>query len=283
MAKERHRLQHKHLTPLRDHLYASISADEILDRYIQPQPKSKNENAETFLKRIRDSAAKYQFVKIHFENQSYFVAFGVSGPIITPRGTFTAVPAQVVGGTWGTHYILIYPDLGKVLNGKSIHLRLDSGCYSGMVLGDVSCDCKNQLEKSQALCVKNNGGIIIHTPGHDGRGWGDYKLANQRIMNELHVDTVTAARLFYESEEEIDQRTYFESALIIKALGITEKHHLELATNNPDKISAFRSLNMHISTISPLIPEDISSLALQNLKAKSQHWNHNLGKSHSNK
>jgi GTP cyclohydrolase II len=278
MSKELHKLQYKKQISLKEHFYAALAAGEVSNQYHFPQAKRSGETNELYIQRLVAESAKYQFVKVMFQDQSHYVAFGVPGPIITKYGTFIMIPAEVIGGKWGIHYFLGYPDLETLKKIKDIFIRLDSGCHSGMVLGDITCDCKDQLDKAQKLCIENGSGVIVHIPGHDGRGWGDYKMANQKIMNELDMDTVTAARMFYGNEDSIDQRTYSEAAIILRALGFNEQHSLHLATNNPEKIKAFEELGIPVSKSSSIIAENIHSIAYKNLQAKSKNWNHNLHK-----
>jgi GTP cyclohydrolase II len=129
---------------------------------------------------------------------------------------------------------------------------------------------------AQKLCVKNGSGIIIHMPEHDGRGWGEYKLSNQKIMGELNLDTVTAARMFYGDDNSTDLRTYNEAAIILRSLGLGLDHCFDLATNNPQKIDAFKKLGMNVVSSSSVIGEHLNSTAIRNLRSKSKNWNHSL-------
>lgn len=123
------------------------------------------------------------------------VIFGVEGPILLPSGKLWSISAQVQDGKWGKHYIMVSPNIEMLISRGKSFLRLDSGCLSGIVFGDTTCDCLYQLRKAQNIVLKK-GGIIIHIPEHDGRGWQEYKMANQRIMYETNLDTVTVAKNF---------------------------------------------------------------------------------------
>lgn len=259
--------------PITRHLEAAIANGAVKEIYNPPAPKKVNESQSTYLNRIVRFATKPQFVQVATNGVAKYVAFGVSGPIITEHGKFLMVPAQVVGGVWGTHYFLIYPNLQELRDSENVLIRLDSGCFSGQILGDITCDCREQLEIGMGLCVENGSGIVIHMPNHDGRGWGEFKMANQQIMDELKVDTVEAARLFYGDETAIDQRTYDEAIMILQALGF-KNHTFCLATNNPRKISAFNAAGMHIKTTKEVVAKNMNGHVKKNLKAKSKHWNH---------
>jgi len=155
-------------------------------------------------------------------------------------------------------------------------LRIDSGCLSGQLFGDTTCDCREQLEVSKKACIENESGMVINIPAHDGRGWGEFKMANQRLMDELSLDTVEAARLFYGSDTLIDQRTYTEAALIVRALGFDERYSFSFASNNPRKIGAFQALGMHVSNVRTVLPKTSNEVAKKNVQAKMQKWQHGL-------
>lgn len=276
MSREINVLQSKKVIPITEHLYRALSIGDIRSAYRPVGAVKRGEGVEDFTQRLLVEFGKYQFVRVHFKTQEYYVAFGVSGPIITRFGKFELVSAEVVGGKWGIQYVLAFPNLSMVCKQKNIFVRVDSGCNSGMLFGDVTCDCAEQLHKAQELCVSNGSGVIISVPQHDGRGWGEYKMATQRLMNEFNIDTVTASRLFYGCEDDIDQRTYCESVLILRALGFGSKHNFNLGTNNPQKIAAFVELGFSVSEQSSVVAESISEIAKKNLVAKSQNWGHDF-------
>jgi GTP cyclohydrolase II len=258
---------------LHEHLQEAILSGRVKNEYQCPEPKRDRETLTDYIQRVREESLRYQFVSVTDANkQLKYVCFGVAGPIITRDGDFFVVPAEVVGGEWGIHYFLFYPDLQNLKNRSEVMVRIDSGCFSGMVLGDVTCDCLKQLRKAQALCVKNKGGMIIEIPGHDGRGWGEYKMANQKIMNELKMDTIETASMFYGSQKDIDQRTYTEAALILKALGFGVGQSLDLATSNPFKINAFKEFGFRISDVKSVKHKTKDKVLSRNIQAKLDFW-----------
>ena len=258
-------------------LKEAITRRRVGKKYIDTVGKKDNENSDDYVRRIRASAENYQFVRVDFGGKTHYVAFGVPGPIIREDGKFYLIPANIVGGKWGTHHILLYPDLETIKNQSEILVRIDSGCFSGGVLEDITCDCQEQLNISLGMCVENGSGILIEIPGQDGRGWGgDYKMANQRIMDELNLDTVDTARMFYGGDEFIDQRSYNEAAIILRALGLAPHHVLRLATNNHLKTKGFTDLGMKVISTKSVVAKEISKIAKGNLKAKSKKLGHNL-------
>ncbi|MFH1968502.1 MAG: hypothetical protein ABIJ84_03895 [bacterium] len=224
------------------------------------------ENFDSFVKYVREESLSRKIVKIGDNT----VIFGVEGPIILSNGKFWSVSAEVKNGIWGKHYIIIAPNIETLIKRKQSFLRLDSGCSSGMVFGDITCDCLRQLRSAQNVALQH-GGIIIHMPSHDGRGWQDYKMANQRIMDECDVDTITAAVAFYGNRKMIDCRTYEEAVIILKALGFPAGYNFDLGTKNPKKLSALIDAGFTVSS-SPLKIRKPSEHISKNLKAKYKYW-----------
>jgi GTP cyclohydrolase II len=264
------KLQAKKMYFLHEHLQAAIVRGEVLKKYKIPAKKHPEESHNEFAQRLALEASKYQFVAVQMHDQVKYVSFGVPGPVITSYGDFFVIPAEVVGGIWGIHYFLFSPSLESLLQQKLITLRIDSGCFSGMVLGDITCDCLHQLREAQKLCARK-GGIVIEIPGHDGRGWGEYKMANQKLMNDLAYDTIKAAELFYGDKSSIDSRTYSEATIILKALGFSS-HKFDLATKNPFKVQAFLEAGFNVASSKPVKPKIGNKQAMKNINAKRKYW-----------
>ena len=247
------------------------------NKYIASRKKAWEETKATFVKRIRKEAKANQQLKVKFNGKEFVVIFGTEAPILAPYGTFQMIPAKVEGGKWGRHYFLFYPNLETLLKRKEILLRIDSGCFSGMVLGDITCDCLEQLRISQKACIASGGGIVIEIPGQDGRGWGgDKKMATQRLMYDLEITTAEAARAFYGSDELTDIRTYDECAIILKAFGFNKKHCFEMATNNPRKIEGFKEMGMKVSCAKSVTVPHPNHILKRNLESKEKFWKHDF-------
>lgn len=57
-------------------------------------------------------------------------------------------------------------------------LRTDSGCETGQLFGDLTCDCGEQLHLAMKTIAEVGEGMIINIPHQDGRGMGlTFKLA----------------------------------------------------------------------------------------------------------
>lgn len=271
---------HKYLSkitkPLKEQLHDAINQGKIQDSYQNSLLKQENESVEEYIERIKKESESFQFVAVTSKTGKIeYAAFGTPGSVINNVGEFWMVPAQIVGGEWGVHYFLIYPDLPKLKEEKDLFMRIDSGCFIGMVFNDNTCDCKQQLEVAMQLCVENGSGLVIEIPNQDGRGWGEYKMANQRITNELGINTVDTANIFYEDPHLVDRRNYDEAALLLKAIGLGDKN-VVLGTNNPKKIEAFTALGINVGETKTIMSPNLSAIAKTDLEAKAKQWNHKV-------
>jgi 3,4-dihydroxy 2-butanone 4-phosphate synthase/GTP cyclohydrolase II len=119
---------------------------------------------------------------------------------------------------------------------EGILLRIDSGCQSGQVFGDLTCDCREQLHLAMHQIACAGKGMIIHVPSQDGRGRGTaFKLGTLWLQQDLGMDTVEAAECL-SGGEAIDVRTYEGAVGILRFFGLGEGTRLNLLTNNPQKV-----------------------------------------------
>lgn len=215
-------------------------------KYIPSKNYHPEESKEAFVARLRQDGKNEQFIQVKISGKTYTIRFAPSGFVSTKFGRFQVIPCKVMPGKWGWQYILAYPDVQTLLKKKKIILRLDSACYTGMVLGDTVCDCARQLREAQKFCVDHGGGIIVHLPAQDGKGQLFTRLYRERLVHELGVTWEEYFELF--AKEEKDLRTFEESAIILKALGFAG-HSFELATQNKKKISAIEKAGMKVSKV----------------------------------
>lgn len=133
------------------------------------------------------------------KKKRYLVTRRGVGHITTAYGTFLLYQF-IVNDRWKEYYVLVkanrfLDDYQPVwTKGKVFNVRFDSGCLSGQVFGDVTCDCKQQLFKAMKQIDKASEGAIVAMPTQDGRGMGTpFKLATLSLQNVYNMDTVTAA------------------------------------------------------------------------------------------
>lgn len=164
----------------------------------------------------------------------------------TPQ-PFSVVKMVLKNDVWKLYYIAFkgWGDL-KELSNEELLVRLDSGCVSGQIYDDDTCDCLDQLHHGlHKMVTDNQKGLIIHMPTHDGRGYGTAPKAETEIYKRsgkgrVHaalekMDTVSAAKFLYGESQQYDLRTFDGAAKILKSLGI---QRVKLLTDNKTKLNA---------------------------------------------
>ena len=186
-----------------------------------------------------------------------------------------------VNDEWRDYYVLYIglldqnkmPNLAEN-NDKEIIVRIDSGCLTGMVFGDRTCDCHEQLLIAIDSAIENGIGFIIHIPSQDGRGMGiDFKLKTLDEQYYNHLNTVESAKKVSHLEN-IDRRTYHGAVGCLKFLGVKHDMRLNIATNNPEKIKAFKLAGFTNLNTSRVFATHISDEVKKHLSAKQQFLGH---------
>jgi len=201
------------------------------------------------------------------------------GILETKHGNFYLFDFNV-NDAWKSYLVLVKAELDdnfmpKFKNQNNITLRVDSGCLTGQLLGDQTCECKEQLDEAIKIISQIGEGIIICIPHQDGRGMGlDFKLGTLILQHELGINTVESANLLAQSSK-IDTRTYSGAIGILKFLGITEKTKISIATNNPKKLTPFILNGYSIEKTVPLVIEP-NEHTREHLQAKKMYLNHTL-------
>lgn len=245
-----------------------IKRHQIREKYEFPEGRRASESIKEYCSRVFKNSTEYQFIKIKVGKSFAYVAFGVPGPIITKYGKFLIVPAEVVNGRWGIHHLLIYPDLKNLLIKREILLRIESGCMSGTIFGDTTCDCRQQHELALKKIVREGAGVIVNIPEQDGRGWPQFKMANQQLIDELNIDTMSAAKYFYKDTNLCDIRTFDEVALILKAIGFNQNHYFDLLSKNKNKVKGLTRNSLNVLGSRALTIYKLNPKAKKNLHSK---------------
>jgi orotidine-5'-phosphate decarboxylase len=202
------------------------------------------------------------------------VGFGI---LNTDYGAFSQFDF-IINDEWEKYSVLVKADLDETFNpvfkGEDpVLIRIDSGCETGQLFGDRTCECREQLELAMED-IKNSGeGIIIHIPRQDARGLGlPFKLATLTLQDKLGVDTVTAANMLADNGN-IDTRTYAGVAAILKFFGVSPETELNLATNNPAKAAIFPENGFKVAKFVPIVIEP-TPLTRKHLLAKQEELGH---------
>lgn len=178
---------------------------------------------------------------------------------------------------WQKYSVLINAPLDENLNPifsntEKLTLRVDSGCETGQLFGDRTCDCKEQLHSTMKEVQERGEGMIVHIPRQDGRGQGlAFKLATLLLQHESGVDTVVAAESL--THGDIDVRSYRGVIAILKFLNISPSTKISLATNNPKKMKIFGENGYQLDQIIPVVIPP-TELTEQHLRAKQEKLGH---------
>lgn len=158
---------------------------------------------------------------------------------------------------------------GKIDPKKPVLVRLHSECLTGDTFGSMRCDCGDQLHTAMKQINKNGSGIILYLR-QEGRGIGLINKLKAYGLQDQGYDT-------YEANEILgfkpDERNYIIAAKILKDLGIS---HINLLTNNPDKIDQLENNGI---TIEKRIPLEIPANEVNHdyLETKRDKFHHLLG------
>jgi len=163
------------------------------------------------------------------------------GMLKTEHGKFWQY-SFAIDDQWEKYSVIVKAELNKdllipVFKHDQLVLRIDSGCETGQVFGDLTCECHEQLHLALKTLSEFGEGMIINIPRQDGRGMGlTFKLATLWLQDTLKVNTVESASLLAPGGV-IDIRTYSGVICILKFFGITTTCAINLATNNPKNAS----------------------------------------------
>jgi GTP cyclohydrolase II len=129
--------------------------------------------------------------------------------------------------------------MGDIAGAENVLCRVHSSCIRGHVFNSIECDCRKQLETSQALIEQAGQGVVIWFD-QEGRGNGHMALlASIKLKAEGRSQTQAYLDLGYEA----DARSYKRAAEI---LGDLKVKSIVLLTNNPDKVEDLEKENISI-------------------------------------
>jgi GTP cyclohydrolase II len=166
--------------------------------------------------------------------------------------------------TSAEHYAII---VGNHVNYENPFVRLHSSCFTGDVLGSLSCDCMDQLHMAIHFLAKNGGGIITYI-NQEGRGIGlAAKLKAYNLQQRNNLDTFEANLALGFAE---DEREFHIAAQMLSALSISS---VKLITNNPQKTSALEDLGIRVEETYNL-EIDIHEFNERYLRAKAEKKGH---------
>lgn len=169
--------------------------------------------------------------------------------IRTPQGKVSVLPISAPDDPWKYYEIVVPNERAHTKQqtrrqGKSLFLRIDSGCDSGQMYGDKACDCHDQLHLALQA-----GATVVHIPTQDGRGYGSVtKLRTEQFKQGVDVDhqmdTVEAAKVLL--GDNYDIRTYGGIGKLLASMGFTS---LYVLVDNMMKIRDLNDFGFNIQQV----------------------------------
>ncbi len=185
----------------------------------------------------------------------------------------------MIEDSWQRYNVIVCGDIDSQTlnpnfdNKTELIVRTDSGCESGQVFMDQTCDCREQLHKAMQIIAENGCGMVINIPHQDGRGMGlPFKLATLYLQDKIGLDTVEAAGLLAPGGI-IDVRTYAGVIAILKFFSISTRTVLHVATNNPYKEAVFNENGFSLGDSVPVVIESTDKTQ-RHLSAKKDQLKH---------
>ncbi|MFK8010481.1 MAG: GTP cyclohydrolase II [Marinicellaceae bacterium] len=140
------------------------------------------------------------------------------------------------------HLVLVK---GKLLPNDIVLTRIHSECLTGDGLFSLRCDCGPQLEFAMNEISLIKKGMIVYLR-QEGRGIGLLEKIKAYELQDQGADT-------YEANIELghaaDNRNYGMLKGVFNYFNVT---HIDLMTNNPDKISAINAAGITIRNRIPI-------------------------------
>ncbi len=210
-------------------------------------------------------------------SHSYIVQRQGVGILNTPYGKFWHFSFRI-NDRWDRYSVIVKAELDENLiprfhNSGNLIVRPDSGCETGQLFHDLTCECGQQLVKTLEIIAGAGEGLIVSIPGQDGRGKGlPFKLATLWLQDRLNVNTVEAAALLT-SDLTIDVRTFSGAVCILKFFEVPASRSISLVTNGNLKLKAFLENGYTLAESTPVVIEATEDTR-RHLEAKQEVFGH---------
>ena len=257
-----------------------LTAEEVAKKY--QIPLDRVERAQRAAKGAMQPMLRQILVRENgAENLISTTRIGV-GILVTDEGHEFWHFAFHLDDKWKTYHVLWHGEVDietwdiRPHDPNTLLIRTDSGCVTGQVFHDRTCDCRQQLHAAMAEIGANGEGMIIHIPTQDGRGMGlPWKLATLTLQHLLGVDTVESARMLIPADRGvIDCRTYSGVVACCRFLGFEPGVAVNLATNNPAKMRVFVENGYTVEVTPVHVPA--TEHTARHFQAKNAHLGHTL-------
>jgi GTP cyclohydrolase II len=145
------------------------------------------------------------------------------------------------------HYAII---VGEMDPTKIPTVRVHSLCFTGDLLGSLSCDCGDQLRDALSYMgnIEGGFGIIVYLM-QEGRDIGLVNKLRSYKLQSQGIDTVDANLILGFDD---DERSFLPAAKILEHLNCNK---IKLLSNNPRKADGLTKYGIEVVEIVPLIIE----------------------------
>lgn len=192
--------------------------------------------------------------------QQYTVVRRGLGPLTFTGGTLWQYDFAI-NDRWKKYSVIVAGNINtetlqpRFRSNKRLIVRTDSGCETGQLFGDLTCECRDQLHLAMSAITEAGEGVIVNIPTQDGRGMGlPFKLATLLLQQQLGVNTVESASMLA-PESIIDVRTYSGVVAVLKFFNVPTSTIIDLATNNPYKEAVFIDNGYQVERNTPITVE----------------------------
>lgn len=124
---------------------------------------------------------------------------------VPKTGRFIVYDVEIANDPWKIYQIYTKTPLHELenLSGQELVVRIDSGCECGHIYEDTACDCRHQfhlaLKRIAEEKLEGRAGMVLHIPGHDGRGYGMAPKAETEITKEGRYGKIVGPEHFRDS------------------------------------------------------------------------------------
>ncbi|SHL96234.1 GTP cyclohydrolase II [Chryseobacterium carnipullorum] len=161
--------------------------------------------------------------------------------IPTDFGMFTVYAFSENEEDWNPHLVWVAENTDF---SRTVNVRFHSECITGEVFHSKKCECGQQLDAAMKF-MSENGGIIIYLR-QEGRNIGIINKLKAYALQEEGFDTVEAnLKLGLPA----DGRNF---DVAIEMLKILKVDHVNLLTNNPEKLKSLENTGIVLGKRIPL-------------------------------
>jgi GTP cyclohydrolase II len=136
--------------------------------------------------------------------------------------------------------------MGETEAQENVFCRIHSSCISAHVFNSIECECREEMEISQALIEREAKGVIIYL---DQEGKGNGHLALMASIEHKKAG-LSQSEAYKKVGFEADARSFRPAAEILSDLKIRS---VVLLTNNPEKAEDLRRASIIISDTKQII------------------------------